>query len=577
MELPRSVKQLFKWCRYHMLVNPLVASVVRKMAAYPITEIVFEAATHEGFDKHKERWEDCLLRTLHIDQFQLEIGLDYQGYGNCIVSLLPPFKKYLSCQACKFSQQIKKLQMGKHWDFKDWKYILTCPRCGAIAEAKVEDVQYKSYKGLKLIRWNLTDIDIDYNPITRTSEYSYRVPSAIRARVVQKNRKYLEEMPHVIIKAMKEGRPFVLDPDNVYHFKAPTPSLDGNDEGWGYPPILPALKDSFYLQVMKKSQEAVMLEHLIPLDIIFPATSDANANPYMHVNLADWKARVEKEIIKWRWDPNYKPVMPVPIGYQRIGGNGRALMLTQEIRAWSEHIIAGMGVPQEFVFGGLSYSGSSVSLRMLENQFSNYRSLHTHFLQHWLIPKIARFMGWSEISIHLREFKMADDMQNKQLLISMNQMQKVSDEELLAEFGLDALEESRIIEKELRRRMELQRLQTVLTTEIQNEVQASTMKAQSKLQNQMMQSQGGMAQPMGQGDPSQGGAPESVNVMDLADSYAKKLAGMEPQEQAATLQRIGQSNPQLQQLISQKMGAMSSVDMTPLPEQRPPRRGDQLI
>lgn len=579
MDLPRSVKHLFKWCRYHMLVNPLVSAVTKKMASYPITEIIFESEPLEGFDKHKKRWEDCLIRTLHLDQLQLKIGLDYHGYGNCLISLLFPFHKHLTCKSCGFTQRIKKLKYKTEWDFKDYKYLLTCPRCSFQGDAKVEDVTYKSYKDIKTIIWNPSDIDIDFNPMTQTCEYAYNIPEKVRTKIERKNRKYLEETPVVIFQALRERRPLILNQDNVFHFKAPTPSLDANDEGWGYPPILPALKDAFYLQTMKKAQEQILVEHMVPLDILFPASSDANANPYMMINLSDWKQRVEVEITKWRWDPNYKPILPVPVGHQRIGGNGRALLLTQEIRAWSEHMIAGMNVPQEFVFGGLTWSGSSVSMRMLENQFLNYRSMHENFVQNWLIPKIAHFMGWSEISVHMREFKMADDMQMKQLLISLNQMKKLSDKTLLSEFGRDSSEESRIIEKELRGSLAIQRLQTLYATEIQNEAQAAQFKSQQKLQAQAAKSQM-TAQAAAQPQPTQEGPPQpgsGVNVIELAEAYAKKLAGMDPAQSAAVLQRMSEQSPQLAMLVQQKLQTTPSVDMKPLPEQRPPRRDGALV
>lgn len=581
MDLPKTVKHLFKWCRYHVLVNPLVSSAVRKMAAYPITDIIIDDEPEDGFDKQKLRWEELLLRTLNVQNFQLEVGLDYYGYGNCLVSVLFPFHKYLICKNCQFTQRIKRLKFGKQWDFRDFKYILVCPSCGKEGEAKVEDMAYRSYRDIKLVRWNPSDVEVDFNPITRTAEYAYTPPEKVKAKILRKNKKYLEEMPSKIIEAVKERRPFIIESQNLYHFKVPTPTLESNDEGWGYPPILPALKDSFYLQIMKKAQEAVMLEHLVPLDVIFPASADANANPYLMINLADWKKRVEAELVKWRFDPNYKPIMPIPLGHQRIGGNGRALMLTQEIRAWSEHIIAGMGVPQEFVFGGLTWSGSSVSMRMLENQFLSYRGMHSHFLQHWLIPMISRFMKWTEVSVHMREFKMADDLQAKQLLLSMNQLKKISDKTLLAEFGKDALDEAKIIEQETRRTLELTKLQMLYQAQIQGEAAQITAKYQAKANDTMMQGQEkAMArqQQMQQSMvPMEGEQPEvqpvqSMNVVDLADAYAKKMSGMDPAEAAGLSRTMEQQMPQLAGLVQKKLATMQGMNAQPLPEQRPPRR-----
>jgi hypothetical protein len=586
MELPTSVKHLFKWCRYHVLVNPLISSVTRKMAAYPITKVVIDDREEEGFDKNRKRWEDLIFQTLDINRLQIEIGLDYQTYGNCIVSIFYPFHKYLGCKHCKKSERIKRLKFRQEWDFRNFEFTLHCKTCGNTGTADVKDVFYKAAKNIRVIRWSPEDLDIDFNPITQSTEFAYKIPSKIRKKVLQKNRRYLEELPQKFLESMKVRRPVILTEENVFHFKAPTPSLSSNDQGWGYPPILPALKDSFHLQIMKKAQEAVMLEHLVPLDIIYPASADAQANPYITVNLSDWKAKIEAELVQWRMDPNYKPILPLPVGYQRIGGNGRALMLTQEIRAHSEHIIVGMGVPQEFAFGGLSWTGSSVSLRMLENQFMSYRDMHDHFISHFLIPNVARFMGWKEISVHMKAFKMADDIQAKQLLLSLNQLRKVSDQTLLAEFDKDSLAELRLIEQELRRSLEITKLDSLYKAQIQGESQQVMTKYQTEAQiaqqamhqkAQMKQQQAGMAPPQPPQEQQQEQDESQVNVIDLAEAWAKKIGNMDPVEQARILSQMESQSPNLHQLVIQKIQVTKALTEAPLPEQGPPRRDAAAI
>ena len=585
MELPTSVKHLFKWCRYHVLVNPLISSVTRKMAAYPITKVVIDDREEEGFDKNRKRWDDLIFQTLDINRLQIEVGLDYQTYGNCIVSIFYPFHKYLGCKHCKKSERIKRLKFRKEWDFRNFEFTLHCKTCGNTGKADVKDVFYKAAKDIRVIRWSPEDLDIDFNPITQTTEFAYKIPPKIRKKVLQKNRRYLEELPQKFLESMKVRRPVILTEENIFHFKAPTPSLSSNDQGWGYPPILPALKDSFHLQIMKKAQEAVMLEHLVPLDIIYPASADAQANPYITVNLSDWKAKIESELVQWRMDPNYKPILPLPVGYQRIGGNGRALMLTQEIRAHSEHIIVGMGVPQEFAFGGLSWTGSSVSLRMLENQFMSYRDMHDHFLRHFLIPNVARFMGWKEIDVHMKAFKMADDVQAKQLLLSLNQLRKVSDQTLLAEFDKDALAELRLIEQELRRSLEITKLDSLYKAQIQGESQQVMTKYQTEAQiaqqamhqKAQMKQQAEMAPPQPPQEQQQEQGEGQVNVIDLAEAWAKKIGNMDPVEQARILSQMESQSPNLHQLVVQKIQVTQALTEAPLPEQRPPRRDAATI
>ena len=185
---------------------------------------------------------------------------------------------------------------------------------------------------------------------------------------------------------------------------------------------------------------------------------------------------------------------------------------------------------------------------------------------------------------------MADDVQTKQLLLSLNQMNKVSDKTLLSEFDKDSLQELKIIEQEMRRNLEVQKLDTLYKTAIQGEAQeVSTsfqIRAQERMreaQERMQQDQMGSAgappppgQPPPQGVEDVAGVPH-VNVIDLADAWAKKLGGMAPQEQDVVLSKMHTQNPHLHDLIRQKLTVKRALEQEPLPEQRPPRRSDAVI
>src|SRR5690606_35126205 len=154
--------------------------------------------------------------------------------------------------------------------------------------------------------------------------------------------------------------------DNFRHLRRPT--LAEQDQGWGKPLIIHVLKDMFYLYTLRRAQEAIALEHIVPFDMIYPMPN-AQQDPYIHVNLANWRSEIEGVIKQHRRDPNFKAVIPIPVGFGRLGGDGKAMMLTPELNYLTQTIVGGMGIPQEFIFGGLNYTGSSISLRTLENDF----------------------------------------------------------------------------------------------------------------------------------------------------------------------------------------------------------------
>ena len=107
-------------------------------------------------------------------------------------------------------------------------------------------------------------------------------------------------------------------------------------------------------------------------------------------------------------------------------------MLTPEIDTVTNQVLAGMGVPNEFIFGGLQWSGASVSLRMLENQFINYRTMMQQVLD-WVVENIVTYFGYPSISVKMQNFKMADDIAQKQVVIGLAQTQVLSNETMLNE------------------------------------------------------------------------------------------------------------------------------------------------
>jgi hypothetical protein len=623
--LPATVKQMFRWCRYYFLVNPLINTVASKMAEYPVTDILLDTDRLE----HKEKWSTFLGDQLRYRAFQIEVGLDYYVYGNALVSIFYPFVKILVCKNCNYEREAA----HSEYRFMNFEFHWNCPKCGEMGPCKVRDHYVKAPKGVRLIRWNPEDVDIRYNDINGEYEYYYTIPVQLKNDIIIGKKSAVEAVPQLFIEALRLKKAIVFSRDNIFHFKRPT--LAGKDRGWGTPMILPVLKDTFYLQILRKAQESIALEHIVPLRVLFPQAGSASSDPYSTINLADWRDQVANEIRQWRADNNYIPIMSLPIGQQTIGGDGRALLLSQEIRVWSEHIIAGMGVPVELIFGGLSYSGSNVSMRMLENMHLGYLTDHKALLR-WVIERVSSYLGWAPVKARFKPFKMADDLQRKAYYFQLAQAGKVSDETLLADADLDSQKEDKIMEIESSRRANATKKQRLLQAEIEGEAQMITQKwlskAQNKamteqaaVQNEMAKDQGAfqaemqkdlmdhqMAAQTGQNPPERpeltptprrpeildapqaikspltlqsvhvNGSSNDMQMVLLARKVADRIANVPMAEQQTVLTKLQEYNPDLHDAVlglmtsgSNGPSAASAAAARPLPQQRSPQRGPE--
>ena len=609
--MPNSQKKLFRWCRYYFFTNPLVNAVVYKMASYPVTDLVFES-THQSVVKKYRFLKDQVLK---FRSFQVETGLDYQCYGNSFTSINYPFVKYLQCKHCKEMAPAKKLR--PHYKWRELNYRLTCPKCRRIGNAKSIDVWQRSPYKIGLVRWDPERISIDVNEETGQCRYYYQMSTRTRSRLVIGRNHIQEEIPNVFVDAARKKMGLRFAPGQLFHMRRPSISGNSNDKGWGLSRILPVLKDSYYLQILKKGQEAIAREHIVPLRVLFPQPGSGTSDPYTTVPLQGWKSQMEEEIERWRRDPNYIPVLPLPVGHQVIGGQGRALVLHQEHRVWAEHIVAGMHVPQEFIFGGLGYSGTQVSMRNLENEFINYRA-EIQGLTDWVFDSVGAWLGWPRVGKKFRRFKMADDLQRTMIYFQANQAGKVSDHTFLRELNEDYDQERLLLGSESRKQAEDQRRAQVAAAVGQGEAQQVMQLYMQAAQSDLVGggSPTALPAPGGGGGEGEGGgavegpagaklyaengnnSPETGVPMEASSRLtadpqtgmdvhyvAKRTANelrktlkTKPSDAYAAMQKMKSTQPHFYSLVLQIMqGSKETRDplnaqQSPLPEAKPPRR-----
>jgi hypothetical protein len=616
--MPRSIKETFDWCTYYQLTNPLISAVVNKLATYPITDLVYEEENQGVADLYREIFEDqFLLRT-----FLIEANLDRYTYGNCFISVAFPFTKILKCKNC--SSEKPASESGYKW--KGLQFYHTCAACNHHGPSTVRDEPVRAHKKIRLIRWNPKNITINYNEITGRSQYFYSMPRHMRNDITLGKPYVIESVPQAFIEAIKKKKTIMLESDKLFHSRRPSISRDPSDSGWGAPLILPVLKDIFFLQVLRKAQEAVALEHIVPMRVLFPQITTDGNNPYAQINLQDWQKEVTLQVKKWRMDNNHIPVMPVPVGYQMIGGQGRSLLLHQELRIYNDQIIAGMGVPTGFFYGEAQYSGASVNLRALENEFLGNRQDMLRLVD-FIKDRVAAFLDLPKIKLKFKPFKMADDIQRAQFDMNLANGGMISRRTFLESRDFNYESEQELIKKESDIYARSQREQTIKQTETQGE--AMLVQTRYQVQSQFMQqsaqqqmqpqpqpgqeqaqqgAQPGQQQPQpGQQQPGQeqqatspdgqppgveqqqppGGAGQQPGVdqspvsaqnsggmVDLfaqARDLSTQVRNMNEVDRYRVLAQLRASNPDLYTLVNNALSGGSGAPLRPLPEQRPPR------
>lgn len=576
--IPQSVRNLFAFCRYYFLTHGVINAICTKSAEYPITDLII---THK--DKGVvDRWRGLMLGDMNYRMHQFETNLDYYVTGNAFLSPSFPFRKLIICSSC--NARIDAINHRRNWRYTDHRFYLSCPKCGQSDFAMATDDYQPKPSEIGMIRWNPENVSIFHNEATGRMDYALDLSSKFRSLVSMGRKDVVATTPQLFLQAVKERRSLVFDKREVFHMRRP--ALSSMDQGWGVPLLMPVLKDAFYMQIMKKAQETILLTHMVPQVFLYPQPATNGADPFSTVNLADWRGHIQRELARQRADPSYYGILPFPMGHQIIGENGRALLMMQEIRMMAELIATGMGFPSDLVFGQGTYAGTSVSMRMVENFFLS--NVQNHYrMAHWFMGRVSHYLNWATPTVRFKPFKMADDLQRMALASQLNDKQKISDTSLLSMMDFNVEDEAGLQVKETAIRMEALKKQQLAQAEIQGEAMVVQARYQAQAQEIMMESQMKLQQqglaPGGeqpgfapQMESGLAQAPKGLPLDGVAAGIASQLRGQPQGMQEQMLSQLQETQPELAELVKQHIvggeAERPAVDMRAMPDQRPPRR-----
>ena len=499
--IPRRLKDLFRWAEYLAYSSAHVYAVIKKFGEYPITRFIYETEAEQEKERHKDLFE----RHMRVKGFLTKASFDKFLYGNVFVSLYEPFKRFLKCPRCRTEHAADQVEYTYDADKILFKYQCPEPRCRSHVSCRPHDRKLIEPTRLSLIRWDPKAIDIEHNPVTNQSVYYYNIPDWLKNAVRRGSRNMVNTMPLELLKAMQKDKIFKFAEGQLYHLRVPGPS--GVEEQWGFPPITSAIGLFLFVATLRKANEAIALEHITPMRVLYPQANGQLGNPIENLNLGTWKDEVERNYRRFRRDPLHIMISPTPIGVEDIGGQGRALLTLGEVQEAEKNIVLSMGVPMEFLTGGLGQVRGEITLRQIENQLQTHIEDLNALIQ-WIEDRAARFLNYRTIRVRLADFKMIDDVDNKQMLFSLWQAGKVSDTRMAEALNLDLeAERKQRIEDQLadqRAQMKLQvqmdKLQTSLSAQAQQTAAASQQGAPKYDQQQMRAMAEQTAQPLMQLD-----------------------------------------------------------------------------
>ena len=511
---------------------------------------------------------------------------DRSCYGNSFSSVIVPFRRFLQCPKTGDLYPLKIVYYNFNFEFTgDFEFVATCPKTGWRGSWILVDKPREESDHLILKRWSPHEIELLHDPYTDEVAYLWRIPEYYRRMVKEGNLYHLERASKQVIEAIKHDKLFRFHPDAIYHMKDQT--LAGiRNMGWGLPQSLVNYRQIFYVQVLRRYNEAIALDYVIPFRLITPesrgggagAGSISTQDPMSIYSAGDFRSQITRMINKRRRDPAAWQSLPFPVNYQMLGADANQLAPTELIRQGVETLLNESGAPVQFYQGDMTMQAAPIALRLFESTHRQLVSDANRFLQ-WMCNFVSRVMSWEIVDCTLKRVTMADDAEKNMAALQLMMGQQLSGTSGLAALGYNWDTEQQRLADEASKQQEL-------AARSQEEAEQDGFAQQIAKGQPVGQAPpggdpaaaGGGAPAAGGGDPAaggmsgpeaaqQGGMPVSEYIRSMnpgaavtpndlqaaAEMLAQQLLGLPEGIKDSQLRELKTANPTLHSIVKEKM------------------------
>lgn len=435
--LPRNLHDVIRWSRYITTQSPVTTEVIRKLSTYPITDFIVDTTSEKTKEKYREVFTSFKLKSILHD-----VGFEYYTIGNVFLSIYFPIQRTLACPQCKTSYNAKNAEF---LSFKKYQFHGECPCCMYKGAFDRKDSKGVNVADMNLIKWDPTHIAVNNNPITGESEYYYRIPNDIKKRVQMGDKLFVNSVPWGIIEAVRDNQDFKFDENNIFHLK--NISAGNHINGIAVPPLISLFGLVYYQATLRKANESISTDFMNPMRVVYPMAQTGQSDPVVSISMRNFVGNMTEAFIKHKRDRNHVLIAPVPIGYQAISGEGKSLLVSQEIAQAEESILLSLGVSRELLSGTTNWTSSTVGLRLLQNTMNTYTS-QMDALIGWIMTRVSKYIGIETCSVKLTPFLLSDDDGLRQMLLQLHAEGQASPSTLYEAFGRDYAEELKSMESD---------------------------------------------------------------------------------------------------------------------------------
>ena len=444
---PSDIKSTFDLCLYLYRTNRLYGAVCNRVISYFITGIEFVDA---GDKDEQRKLERLLSETLRVFSKMQKAGAEWAIYGQAFVRCVEPFDRWLIDDRDGLQRAISLDIFPEHLVRYHWeKMVYEVPDMAAaaklpkhkrkMAELPTVKLEFRDKPSAAPDRFSIVFLDPRYVDLDSphhadTTEYIYRIPPDMEARVKHNKLHEINNTPRGLLEAIAKNKDYRFRKGEVHHFKSPTP-CGVSDSGWAVPEVLMHYDALYQLAIYRKADFAVAQEFLHPTRVLSPNFGGNIGDAVLTTLMSRWRSEMQNMIAARRKDATSIHAVPFPVEMQTFDGGGKAMVLYDVVEAYTDQLFDGLGFPRELFRGTLNPEQLPNAIRMFERQ---YEWLYTELdsLLKFIARTVQRAFESKEMEVRLKRPVMAYNAEWMQLRMQLAANREIPRKDVYPDIGV---------------------------------------------------------------------------------------------------------------------------------------------
>jgi hypothetical protein len=381
LEKPQNLRERRAFYRFFYNSNEIVGRAIDIHSTLPLSKL--RLIPPKGKNTHQNKYvmkffEDMcdnmkLFRTL------IDISHELNLYGNSFNYIQD--SDYLDGNTPEESSQKKEIVKQKS-EFLKQKY-----------QIEDKDPLYKGWEKIivlppdqvRIRKMPLSDeVAIEYVPDAQTKEFIVQGGYSYSGAAENEKKKF--SIPTDLQDKVRQSGVIPLDTDPYTgSFCFHLARKKSQYEPTGTSMIERCINTLILLDKLRQAQTSIASRHMTPMRIVWADQLNAE-------DVDNLREQVDMALV----DPDYSIIANYEVHWEEMGSQGRLLDVEAENNAGLDRLLAGLGVTREILTGEGSYTGSRISLEIMNTEYLLFREIIQDFVENYLFKPVAKKKGFVE-------------------------------------------------------------------------------------------------------------------------------------------------------------------------------------